>query len=170
MVERENAEVEEEEGERRGGAEENGKIQGSEGSDEAGDLEKGGVENIQNVQREYNTHTAMLQRLNPTNPLRIAINGRTRAAVSTPPQPSIPRSSPPQPSIPRSIPPRFTPSQPSVPRSIPSRITPPQPSIPRSTPTQQVSSTSVFINYMILGNLYNSSSYFSMAVVTIVER
>ncbi|EEF44562.1 protein PNS1 [Ricinus communis] len=53
----------------------------------------------ENDQRN-NLHVSMLQRLNPSNPLRIVINNSTRVASPSPSQTSLPRSTPnPQPSI-----------------------------------------------------------------------
>ncbi|CAK7330938.1 unnamed protein product [Dovyalis caffra] len=47
------------------------------------------------------SHVAMMQRLNPSNPLRIVINGSSRMASPSPSQTSLPRSTPtPQPSLP----------------------------------------------------------------------
>ncbi|XP_011008259.1 PREDICTED: CTL-like protein DDB_G0274487 [Populus euphratica] len=46
------------------------------------------------------SHVAMMQRLNPTNPLRIVVNGSSRMPTPSPSQTSLPRSTPtPQPSL-----------------------------------------------------------------------
>lgn len=71
------------------------------------DVEKGemGVEEkvmeSKNVEDQRNFHVSMLQRLNPSNPLRIVINSNTRVASPSPSQTSLPRSTP-------------TPQQPSI--------------------------------------------------------
>ncbi|KAJ4846965.1 hypothetical protein Tsubulata_043558 [Turnera subulata] len=49
--------------------------------------------NIGDDRREH-FHVSMLQRLNPTNPLRIAINTNARVATPSPSQTSLPRSTP----------------------------------------------------------------------------
>ncbi|XP_050210800.1 uncharacterized protein LOC126661078 [Mercurialis annua] len=78
--------------------------------EEEKDLEKGEVqmgfkekvfENNKNVEEENNNfHMAMLQRLNPSNPLRVAINHSNRFPSPSPSQSSLPRSTPtPQASI-----------------------------------------------------------------------
>ncbi|XVF22898.1 hypothetical protein REPUB_Repub12eG0210300 [Reevesia pubescens] len=104
-----------------------------EGEEEKLDLEKGQVgavveekplERIEDLRDHFNV--SMLQRLNPTNPLRIVINGGTR--VATPPSHSS----------------RFQPPPPPPPHS--SRFQPPPPpprSQPRSTPTPQQSVTTL---------------------------
>lgn len=64
------------------------------------DVEKGemGVEEkvmeSKNVEDQRNFHVSMLQRLNPSNPLRIVINSNTRVASPSPSQTSLPRSTP----------------------------------------------------------------------------
>lgn len=113
------------EGENKEGKKEDGKerveevVQEEEEEGEKLDLEKGqvgaavvedskGLERFEDERDHF--HVTMLQRLNPTNPLRIVINGGTRVATPSPSQTS-----------------RFQP-------------TPPPPrSQPRSTPTPQVS-------------------------------
>ena len=40
------------------------------------------------------SHVAMMQRLNPTNPLRIVVNGSSRMPTPSPSQTSLPRSTP----------------------------------------------------------------------------
>lgn len=90
----------------------------------ARDVEKGemryqeeAVGNMRNVNNQAQTmtqtdyHASMLQRLNPTNPLRIAINGRTRVATPSP--------APSQPSVSRSTPTPQVCSAPSLSRNIP---------------------------------------------------
>ncbi|GLT39741.1 hypothetical protein SLA2020_139170 [Shorea laevis] len=88
--------------EERGGEEEE---EEEEGEEEEGDVEKGKVGGVveekvieeKDKERDY-SHVSMLQRLNPTNPLRIAINGGTRVTTPShhppPPQHSQPRSTP----------------------------------------------------------------------------
>lgn len=68
-----------------------------EGDEEHKDLEKGGEVGVEEqverdtpgAQRDF--HVSMLQRLNPSNPLRVAIPGMNRAAT---PSPAQPRSTP----------------------------------------------------------------------------
>ncbi|XP_022756840.1 CTL-like protein DDB_G0274487 [Durio zibethinus] len=93
-----------------------------EGEEEKLDLEKGvgeavveekALERIEDQRDHF--HVSMMQRLNPTNPLRIVINGGTRVATSSPSQSS-----------------RFQPPPPPHPRSQ-----------PRSTPTPQQSVTTL---------------------------
>ncbi|GAV75412.1 Choline_transpo domain-containing protein [Cephalotus follicularis] len=70
--------------------------------EEVRDIEKGKVGVGEKVVQERNTndelegdfHVSMLQRLNPTNPLRIVINGSTRAAAPSPSQAYAPSSQP----------------------------------------------------------------------------
>ncbi|GLT38970.1 hypothetical protein SLA2020_131830 [Shorea laevis] len=125
VVERDNQEREELENEKKGEEEEEEEVEKGEEEEEEGDVEKGKVdavmeENVIEKNNEERDHlnVSMLQRLNPTNPLRIVINGGTR--VHTPPQPHHP---PPPPSQPN----RPTPPHYSRPRSTPIP-TPPQPS------------------------------------------
>lgn len=80
---------------------------------------------IDNQSHERDVHLSMLQRLNPTNPLRIAINAKTRTA--TPPPSRFAHA--------HNIRVGATPSPPQF--SQPQ--TTPQHSQPRSTPTPQVS-------------------------------
>ncbi|XP_030517192.1 protein PNS1 [Rhodamnia argentea] len=80
---------------------------------------QGGVAGSHANQTDF--HASMMQNLNPTNPLRILINGGTRVTTPAPAHASIPRSAPP-------------PSHASVPRSTPP---PSLASVPRSTPTPQ---------------------------------
>lgn len=89
---------------------------------------------IDNQSHERDVHLSMLQRLNPTNPLRIAINARTRTA--TPPPSRFAHA--------HNIRVGATPSPPqfSQPQTTPLHSQPqttPQHSQPRSTPTPQVS-------------------------------
>ncbi|KAJ9174557.1 hypothetical protein P3X46_013192 [Hevea brasiliensis] len=72
------------------------------------DVEKGEVgvkekvmeRNNVNDEGQRNFRVSTLQRLNPSNPLRIAFNNSTRVAIPPPSQTSLPRSAPaPQPSI-----------------------------------------------------------------------
>ncbi|KDP43586.1 hypothetical protein JCGZ_16873 [Jatropha curcas] len=95
--EREGEEEEEEEGDER-----------KEGIEGERDLEKGEMgfkekvieSNVINDQDQGNFHMSMLQRLNPSNPLRIVINSSSRVATPSPSQAPLPRSTPtPQPSI-----------------------------------------------------------------------
>lgn len=79
-----------------------------------------------NQSHERDVHMSMLQRLNPTNPLRIAINAKTRTA--TPPPSRFAHA--------HNIRVAATPSPPQF--SQPPQTTP-QHSQPRSTPTPQVS-------------------------------
>ena len=88
--------------------EEGGKEEeGNERKEEGGDVEKGEVLGVQekvihssnfDVNNDLNnqfggSHVAMMQRLNPTNPLRIVIGGSS--GMPTPPsQTSMPRSAP----------------------------------------------------------------------------
>ncbi|EXB95300.1 hypothetical protein L484_007944 [Morus notabilis] len=96
----------------------------NEKKEEVRDVEKGGVgleakkenENDEKKVEAEEFNMSMLQRLNPTNPLRLVINGGTRVATPSPSQFS-------HPSQPRPSPSQF--SHPSQPRSTPT----PQPSI-----------------------------------------
>lgn len=93
---------------------------------------------IDNQSHERDVHLSMLQRLNPTNPLRIAINARTRTA--TPPPSRFAHA--------HNIRVGATPSPPqfSQPQTTPQHSQPqttPQHSQPRSTPTPQPSITSL---------------------------
>ncbi|WRX09679.1 Choline transporter-like - like 1 [Theobroma cacao] len=113
--ERENdTKKEEEEREEEGEEEEEG-----EGEEEKIDLEKGqagavieemALERIEDQRDHFNV--SMMQRLNPTNPLRIVINGGTRVATPSPSQSS--RFQPPPPAPPRSQP-RSTPTPQEIP-------------------------------------------------------
>lgn len=47
-----------------------------------------------NDEDQRNYHESMLQRLNPSNPLRIVINSSTRVATASPSQTSLPLSAP----------------------------------------------------------------------------
>ncbi|KAG6792871.1 hypothetical protein POTOM_002031 [Populus tomentosa] len=108
VVEREGERREEEEEEDEGGEE------GNEREKEEKDVEKGQVlgakeKVIDNSNIGVNndlpnqlgdSHVAMMQRLNPSNPLRIVINGSSRMPTPSPSQTSLPRSTPtPQPSL-----------------------------------------------------------------------
>ncbi|KAG8650187.1 hypothetical protein MANES_07G010600v8 [Manihot esculenta] len=87
------------------------KNEGNEGKKEPKgerDLEKGEISFKQKVMESNNVNDedqrnyqeSMLQRLNPSNPLRIVINSSTRVATASPSQTSLPLSAPtPQPSI-----------------------------------------------------------------------
>ncbi|KAL9371438.1 hypothetical protein Peur_036578 [Populus x canadensis] len=103
VVERESERREEEEEE------------GNERKEEGGDVEKGEVLGVQekvidssnfDVNNQFGgSHAAMMQRLNPTNPLRIVIGGSSRMPTPSPSQTSLPRSAPiPQASLPRYAP------------------------------------------------------------------
>ncbi|XP_011025498.1 PREDICTED: protein PNS1-like isoform X2 [Populus euphratica] len=103
--------VVERESERR---EEEGKEEeGNERKEEGGDVEKGEVLGVQekvidssnfdvnnNLNNQFGgSHAAMMQRLNPTTPLRIVIGGSSRMPTPSPSQTALPRSAPiPQPS------------------------------------------------------------------------
>ncbi|KAH8498916.1 hypothetical protein H0E87_017727 [Populus deltoides] len=87
----------------------------NERKEEGGDVEKGEVLGVQekvidsgnfDVNNQFGgSHVAMMQRLNPTNPLRIVIGGSSRMPTPSPSQTSLPRSAPiPQTSLPRSAP------------------------------------------------------------------
>ncbi|KAJ6905269.1 protein PNS1-like isoform X2 [Populus alba x Populus x berolinensis] len=93
--------------------------EGNERKEEGGDVEKGEVLGVQgkvidssnfDVNNDLNnqfggSHVAMMQRLNPTNPLRIVIGGSSGMPTPSPSQTSLPRSAPiPQTSLPRSAP------------------------------------------------------------------
>ncbi|KAL9367794.1 hypothetical protein Peur_038993 [Populus x canadensis] len=108
VVEREGERREEEE------EEDKGEEEGNERKDEEKDVEKGQVLGVKekvidnsNIgvnndlpNRLGDSHVAMMQRLNPTNPLRIVINGSSRMPTPSPSQTSLPRSTPtPQPSL-----------------------------------------------------------------------
>lgn len=91
MVERESERREEEE-------------EGNERKEEGGDVDKGEVLGVQekvidssnfDVNNQFGgSHVAMMQRLNPTNPLRIVIGGSSRMPTPSPSQTSLPRSAP----------------------------------------------------------------------------
>ncbi|KAJ6692047.1 CHOLINE TRANSPORTER-LIKE (SLC FAMILY 44) [Salix purpurea] len=104
------------------------------------------------------SHVAMMQRLNPTNPLRIVAGRSSRMPTPSPSQTPLHRSTPtPQTPLPRFTPtpqtplPRFTPTpQTPLPRFTPTPQTPlprstltPQTSPPRSSPTPQPSVTTL---------------------------
>ncbi|XVF33697.1 hypothetical protein REPUB_Repub17cG0190500 [Reevesia pubescens] len=119
----ERKEDEEEEEVEEGKGEEHEVDQEREREEEKLDLEKGKVgavveekalERIEDLRDHF--HVSMLQRLNPTNPLRIVINGGTRVATPSPSHSS-----------------RFQPPPPP----------PPPRSQPRSTPTPQLSVTTL---------------------------
>ncbi|PKI62960.1 hypothetical protein CRG98_016599, partial [Punica granatum] len=81
------------------------------------------------TQTQTDYHASMMQSLNPTNPLRIVINGRTRVATPSPAPPGRTRVATPSPAPSgrtRGPTPSPAPSQPSVARSTP---TPQQSSI-----------------------------------------
>ena len=94
MVERESERREEEEKEE----------EGNERKEEGGDVDKGEVLGVQekvidssnfDVNNQFGgSHVAMMQRLNPTNPLRIVIGGSSRMPTPSPSQTSLPRSAP----------------------------------------------------------------------------
>ena len=100
----------EREGERReeGEEEDKGEEEGNERKEEEKDVEKGQVLGVKekvidnsNIgvnndlpNRLGDSHVAMMQRLNPTNPLRIVINGSSRMPTPSPSQTSLPRSTP----------------------------------------------------------------------------
>jgi hypothetical protein len=102
--------VVEREGERReeGEEEDKGEEEGNERKEEEKDVEKGQVLGVKekvidnsNIgvnndlpNRLGDSHVAMMQRLNPTNPLRIVINGSSRMPTPSPSQTSLPRSTP----------------------------------------------------------------------------
>ncbi|KAI5576492.1 hypothetical protein BDE02_09G048400 [Populus trichocarpa] len=105
VVERESERREEEEKEE----------EGNERKEEGGDVDKGEVLGVQekvidssnfDVNNQFGgSHVAMMQRLNPTNPLRIVIGGSSRMPTPSPSQTSLPRSAPiRQTSLPRSAP------------------------------------------------------------------
>ncbi|KAG8486433.1 hypothetical protein CXB51_019909 [Gossypium anomalum] len=114
------------EGENKEGRKEDGKervdeVVEEEKEGEKLDLEKGpvgavvvedskGLERFEDERDHF--HVSMLQRLNPTNPLRIVINGGTRVATPSPSQSS-----------------RFQPTPPPPPRSQPRSTPTPQPSV-----------------------------------------
>ncbi|KAL2936147.1 hypothetical protein RDABS01_000276 [Bienertia sinuspersici] len=94
------------------------------------DVEKGGEKVYESNQNTTNFNASMLRTLNPTNPLRVVINGGSRVPSSTPPPPR------PHPPPSRAYPP-------------PSRAHPPpsQPRfIPTSTPTPTPQQTVVSLN------------------------
>ncbi|PNT19801.2 hypothetical protein POPTR_009G056700v4 [Populus trichocarpa] len=89
--------------------------EGNERKEEGGDVDKGEVLGVQekvidssnfDVNNQFGgSHVAMMQRLNPTNPLRIVIGGSSRMPTPSPSQTSLPRSAPiRQTSLPRSAP------------------------------------------------------------------
>jgi hypothetical protein len=102
--------VVERESERReeGEEEDKGEEEGNERKEEEKDVEKGQVLGVKekvidnsNIgvnndlpNRLGDSHVAMMQRLNPTNPLRIVINGSSRMPTPSPSQTSLPRSTP----------------------------------------------------------------------------
>jgi hypothetical protein len=102
--------VVEREGERReeGEEEDKGEEEGNERKEEEKDVEKGQVLGVKekvidnsNIgvnndlpNRLGDSHVAMMQRLNPTNPLRNVINGSSRMPTPSPSQTSLPRSTP----------------------------------------------------------------------------
>lgn len=61
---------------------------------EVGTVKEKVIESNVNNDEQRDFHVSMLQRLNPTNPLRIVVNGSTRVATPSPAQPSLPRSTP----------------------------------------------------------------------------
>ncbi|KAI5603690.1 hypothetical protein BDE02_01G235900 [Populus trichocarpa] len=106
--------VERESERREEGEEDKGEEEGNERKEEEKDVEKGQVLGVKekvidnsNIgvnndlpNRLGDSHVAMMQRLNPTNPLRIVINGSSRMPTPSPSQTSLPRSTPtPQPSL-----------------------------------------------------------------------
>ncbi|XP_010694797.2 protein PNS1 isoform X2 [Beta vulgaris subsp. vulgaris] len=98
------------------------------------DLEKGEkIFDTKNPHKNY--HASMLRTLNPTNPLRIVINGNTRVPLTTPPPPPQHHAHypPPAPHHVSSHPPPRPSSQPppplSQPRYIPTIKPTPQPTI-----------------------------------------
>eukprot|EP00258_Populus_trichocarpa_P048828 XP_024464847.1 protein PNS1 isoform X2 [Populus trichocarpa] len=78
--------------------------EGNERKEEGGDVDKGEVLGVQekvidssnfDVNNQFGgSHVAMMQRLNPTNPLRIVIGGSSRMPTPSPSQTSLPRSAP----------------------------------------------------------------------------
>lgn len=96
------------------------------------DLEKGEKKfDTKNPHKNY--HASMLRTLNPTNPLRIVINGNTRVPLTTPPPPPQHHAHYP-PRVPHHVsshPPPRPSSQPPPPLSQPRYI-------PTITPTPQV--------------------------------
>ncbi|XP_034896482.1 protein PNS1 isoform X1 [Populus alba] len=116
--------------------------EGNERKEEGGDVEKGEVLGVQgkvidssnfDVNNDLNnqfggSHVAMMQRLNPTNPLRIVIGGSSGMPTPSPSRTSLPRSAPiPETSLPRSA------------ESAPI----PETSLPRSAPIPQPSQTTL---------------------------
>ncbi|XP_040992847.1 protein PNS1-like [Juglans microcarpa x Juglans regia] len=90
---------------------------GEEDEEEVKDVEKGDVgsqEELVGSNNHEEFHLSRMQRLNPTNPLRLVINNATRVGTPSPSQPTHPAQ----------------PAQPSQPA---------QPAQPRSTPTPQLS-------------------------------
>ncbi|XP_021736347.1 protein PNS1-like [Chenopodium quinoa] len=103
------------------------------GNGETEDMEKGGGE-MGNEEKKFDTNfnASMLRTLNPTNPLRVVINGNLRTPLTTPPP--IPRSlhhpHPPPPNV--HIPPSVQhppPPPSSQPRYIPTTTPTPQQSV-----------------------------------------
>ncbi|RXI05332.1 hypothetical protein DVH24_006589 [Malus domestica] len=90
-----------------------------------------GNNNINQNEREGDVHVSMLQRLNPTNPLRIVINSKTRTATPPPSRISNIRGGA-----------TATPT-PTPPSQFSSHTNSPQHSQPRSTPTPQPSITTL---------------------------
>ncbi|KAL5543621.1 hypothetical protein UlMin_007405 [Ulmus minor] len=127
--------------------EENGKREEEEEEEEEGgvkDVEKkeeGLEEHVVESRNPEDFQVSMMQRLNPSNPLRIVMNSGTRVATPSPPQFSHPFPQPSQFSQPFPRPSQF--SQPfPQPSPQPSQFSQPS-SQPRSTPTPQPSITTL---------------------------
>ncbi|XP_050120952.1 protein PNS1-like isoform X2 [Malus sylvestris] len=89
-----------------------------------------GNNNINQNEREGDVHVSMLRRLNPTNPLRIVINSKTRTATPPPPPSRISNI-------------RGGATATPTPSQFSSHTNSPQHSQPRSTPTPQPSITTL---------------------------
>ncbi|XP_074308405.1 protein PNS1 isoform X2 [Silene latifolia] len=116
-----------------------GALQPEAGEDIENGKEKGGGEHVEKGEKKVgggggdtNFHASMLRTLNPTNPLRVVINGGSRPPLRTPVPPHFHRPPPPlshphpHPHPPPSSQPR-PPSPSSQPRSIPTNTPTPQP-------------------------------------------
>ena len=99
---------------------------------EVKDVEKGEVgfqEEVVGSHGQGDFHVSRMQRLNPSNPLRIVINSATRVGSPSPPQPARP-ARPAPPARPARPAPPAHPAHRAQPRSTPTPI---------QTPTPQVS-------------------------------
>jgi hypothetical protein len=130
--------------------------------EEVKDVEKGEVgfqEQVIGSDGHGDFHVSRMQRLNPSNPLRLVINSATRVGTPSPPQPVRP-ARPARPSQPAH------PAHPSQP-AHPAHPAPVHRAQPRSTPTQTPTPQ---VSYHKFAQKYFESDAFSSFMYEICQR